>query len=255
MGRQRERSRKSDVSCEPSATATSTLGTSLLTGPSTPRIPFINNPLDSLPSSACSVSSHLCSPGTGNHQMYLQWFTGSEKARGSGTKYTTIFDKLWAGANWQQTCDDPTLLLTNLVRRSGCPHRTSYCVYPVRSSLPDTWPLRHPEADQPSHVSIQTTPSIQDSSHLPRLTSQTLSLSIHTAWPDHGNPSPADSGGWSGLRGQNHLGFPTPWWSAGIPRRLGGVWTGGEVMDSQRRHPGSSSNGRIPLELLQSPST
>ncbi len=54
--------------------------------------------------------------------------------------------------------------------------------------------------------STQTTPSIQDSSHLPRLTSQTLSLSclsIHRAWPDHGTPSPADSGGWSGLQGQN----------------------------------------------------
>ncbi len=25
-----------------------------------------------------SVSSHLCSPGTGNHQIYLQWITGSE---------------------------------------------------------------------------------------------------------------------------------------------------------------------------------
>ncbi len=48
------------------------------------------------------------------------------------------------------------------------------------------------------------------------------------------NPSPADSGGWSGLRGQNHLGFPTPLWSAGILRRSGGVSTGGEVMDSQR---------------------
>ncbi len=94
--------------------------------------------------------------------------------------------------------------------------------------------------------------------HIPRLTSQTLSLSclsIHRAWPDYGTPSPADSGGWSGLRGQNHLGFPTSWWSAGIPRRLGGVWTGGEVMDSQRRHPGSSSNGGIPLELPQSPKT
>ncbi len=34
MGRRRERSRKSDVSCEPSATATSTLETSLLAGPS-----------------------------------------------------------------------------------------------------------------------------------------------------------------------------------------------------------------------------
>ncbi len=66
---------------------------------------------------------------------------------------------------------------------------------------------------------------MQDSSHLPRLTSQNLSLSclsIHRAWPDHGTPSPADSGGWSGLRGQNHLRFPTPWWLAGIPRRLGG---------------------------------
>ncbi len=52
------------------------------------------------------------------------------------------------------------------------------------------------------------------------------------------NPSPADSGGWSGLRGQNHLGLSTPWWSAGITRRFGGVWTRGEVMDSQRRHPG-----------------
>ncbi len=93
-GRRRERSRKSDVSCEPSATATSTLGTSLLAGLSTPRIPFVNNPLDSLPSSACSVSCHLCSPGTGNNQMYLQWITGSERARGSGMKHTTIFDKL-----------------------------------------------------------------------------------------------------------------------------------------------------------------
>ncbi len=79
MGRRRERSRKSDVSCEPSAAATSTLGTSLLAGPSTPRIPFVNNPLGSLLSSACSVSSHLCSLGTGNHQMYLQWITGSER--------------------------------------------------------------------------------------------------------------------------------------------------------------------------------
>ncbi len=31
-----------------------------------------------------------------------------------------------------------TLLLTSLVRRSGCTHGTSDCVYPVRSSLPDT---------------------------------------------------------------------------------------------------------------------
>ncbi len=99
MGRRREISRKSDVSYEPSATATSSLGTSLLAGQSTPRIPFVNNPLDSLPSSACSVSSHLCSPGAGNHQMYLQWITGSERARGSGTKHTTMFDKLWADAN------------------------------------------------------------------------------------------------------------------------------------------------------------
>ncbi len=71
-GRRRERSRKLVVSCEPSATATSTLGTSLLAGPSTPRTPFVNKPLDSLPSSVCLVSSHLCSPGMGNHQMYLQ---------------------------------------------------------------------------------------------------------------------------------------------------------------------------------------
>ncbi len=76
--------------------------------------------------------------GTGNHQMYLQWITGSERARGSGTKHTTIFDKLCAGANWQQTFNDLILLLTNLVRRSGCPHGTSDCVYSVRSSLPDT---------------------------------------------------------------------------------------------------------------------
>ncbi len=37
-----------------------------------PELPFVNNPLDSLPSSACSVSTHLCSPGMRNHQMYLQ---------------------------------------------------------------------------------------------------------------------------------------------------------------------------------------
>ncbi len=72
-GRWRERSRKSDVSCEPSATATSTLGTSygqaqIDSGPSTIRLSF----------------------------------------------------------------------LTNLVRRSGCPHGTSDCIYPVRSLLPDT---------------------------------------------------------------------------------------------------------------------
>ncbi len=97
-GRRRERSRKSVVSCEPSAMAASTLGTSLLAGPSTLRSPFVNNPLDSLPSSACSVSSHLCSPGRENDQMYLQWITGSESARGSGKKHTTIFE-LWAGAN------------------------------------------------------------------------------------------------------------------------------------------------------------
>ncbi len=104
---------------------------------------------------------------------------------------------------------------------------------------------------------VMSQSSIKESSHFPRLTSETLSLSclsIHRAWPDYGTPSPAVSGGWSGLRGQNHLGFPTPWWSAGIPRRLGGVWTGGEVMDSQRRHPGSSSNGGIPVKLPQSPS-
>ncbi len=65
-------SRKLVVSCEPSAMPTSTLGTSLLAGPSTPRTRFVNKPLDSLPSSACSISSHLCSPGTGNYQMYLQ---------------------------------------------------------------------------------------------------------------------------------------------------------------------------------------
>ncbi len=66
-----------------------------------PRIPFINNPLNSLPSSACSVSRHICSPGTWNYQMNLQWITGSERAKGSWTKHTTIFDELWAGANWQ----------------------------------------------------------------------------------------------------------------------------------------------------------
>ncbi len=38
MGRRRERFKKLDVSCEPSATATSTLGTSSLAGPSTLRI-------------------------------------------------------------------------------------------------------------------------------------------------------------------------------------------------------------------------
>ncbi len=77
------------------------------------------------------------------------------------------------------------------------------------------WPLHHPKADQRGHLPAKPTSTIQKSLHIPCLTPQTLPLScflLHRAWLDHGNPSPADPGGWSHLRGQSDPGFPTSWW-------------------------------------------
>ncbi len=77
------------------------------------------------------------------------------------------------------------------------------------------WPLHHPKADQPGHLPAKPNSTIQNSLHIPCLTPQTLLLScfsLHRAWLDHGNPSPADPGEWSHLRGQSDPGFPTSWW-------------------------------------------
>ncbi len=114
MGRRRERSRKSDVSYEPSATATSNLGTSLLTGPSTPRIPFVNNPLDSLPSSACSVSSHLFS------QSFCLASLRSRKAFVSEKNKKTKSFLLWGGRKQQgRGFEQP---VTSELTSAQCPH-------------------------------------------------------------------------------------------------------------------------------------
>ncbi len=182
MGRRRERFKKLDVSCEPSAMTTSTLGTSSLAGPSTLRIPSGNHLLDSIPSSAYSGTSHPCSPGMGSHRMFLRWTTGSERARGSGTKHTITFNELYAGARWQQTFEVRCSIICSQIH----------------------WILHHPKADQPGHLPAKPTSTIQNSLHIPCLTSQTLPLfcfSLHRAWLDHGNPSPADPGEWSHLRG------------------------------------------------------
>ncbi len=58
--------------------AARTLGTSFLAGPSTPRIPCVRAQLDSLPSSAYSVSSLPCFHGQGNHLTSPWSITGSE---------------------------------------------------------------------------------------------------------------------------------------------------------------------------------
>ncbi len=104
--------------------------------------------------------------------------------------------------------------------------------HPITPALQESrsqirWPLHHPKADQPGHLPAKPTSTIQNSLHIPRLTPQTLPLScfsLHRAWLDCGNPSPADPGGWSHLRGQSDPGFPS-WWKAGIPRRLGRIWS------------------------------
>ncbi len=122
----------------PSAMAARTLGTSSLAGPSTPRIPYIRARLDSLPSSAYSVSSHPCFHGQGNHQTSPRSTTGSERARESGTQLTISYSRQCADRGWQRTSDDQPAPNTNLGKRSGCPHETSSCACLAGSSVPDS---------------------------------------------------------------------------------------------------------------------
>ncbi len=138
MGRPSTRSRTWDASCEPSAMAARTLGTSSLAGPSRPRIPCVRARLDSLPSSAYSVSSLPCFHGQGNHQTSPRSTTGSERARESGTQLTISYSRQCADKGWQWTSDDQPVPNTNLGKRSGCPHKTSSCACLAGSSVPDS---------------------------------------------------------------------------------------------------------------------
>ncbi len=54
--------------------------------------------------------------------------------RESGTPLTINYSGKCAGARWQQTFEDPKLLITNLDRRSGCQQETSVCSCPAGSS-------------------------------------------------------------------------------------------------------------------------
>ncbi len=132
------RSRTWDTSCEPSAMAARTLGTSSLAGPSTPRIPYVRARLDSLPSSAYLVSSLPCFHGQGKHQTFPRSTTGSERARESGTLLTISYSRQCADRGWQRTFDDQPVPNTNLGKRSGCPHETSSCACLAGSSVPDS---------------------------------------------------------------------------------------------------------------------
>ncbi len=70
MGRRRGRSRKLGASSKPSAMATRTRGTSSRARLSMRRTLFASLALDSLPSSAYSVTSLLYYPGPENHPMF-----------------------------------------------------------------------------------------------------------------------------------------------------------------------------------------
>ncbi len=135
MGRPSARSRTWDVR---TPMAARTLGTSSLAGPSTPRILFVRARLDSLPSSAYSVSSLPCFHGPGNHQTSPRSTTGSERARESGTLLTISYSRQCADRRWQRTSDDQPVPNTNLGKKSGCPHETSSCACLAGSSVPDS---------------------------------------------------------------------------------------------------------------------
>ncbi len=57
-----------------------------------------------------------------------------------------------------------------------------------------------------------------------------LLFSLHRAWLDHGNPSPADPGGWSHLRGQSDPGFRCRGGKLNT-RRMGRVWPEEKIVD------------------------
>ncbi len=163
--------------------ATRTLGTSSWAGPRTRRTLFVSPPRDSLHSSAYSVTSPLSSHGLDSRLMFHLLTTGSERARGSGTQLTTRFRGLYAGEGWQPTWDAPLLHPINLVRRFGCQPGTSECACPARSLVPDT--LAPSLSDQSNHLPTQITSSIQNSLHLPCVTSPTTPFSnfcLYRAW-------------------------------------------------------------------------
>ncbi len=101
--------RKLGASYEPSATATRTLGSSLLVGPSMLRIPCVNLPLDSLPSNAYSVTNHRYSPGLESCQKYPvdYWFRQNER--------------VWDDAHHQLQCAVRRHKMTADLRRSEAP--------------------------------------------------------------------------------------------------------------------------------------
>ncbi len=203
-----------NLSCEPSATATSTLGTSSLAGPSTLRIPSGNHLLDSLPSSSVLGYQPPMFPWDGEPSDVSAvdyWFRESER--------------VWDEAHHHLQRALRRSKMTADLRRSDAPSyqpgqkvwlstRENRLHLPCKELAPQIrWPLHHPKADQPGHLPAKPTSTIQNSLHNPCLTPQTLPLSclsLHRAWLDHGNPSPADPGGWSHL--QSDPGFPTSWW-------------------------------------------
>lgn len=125
-----------EIICLPSDTATRTLGTSSWLGQNKLRTPCINQPLDSLLSSACSVTSHHCSHSPGNHAMFQQWITGLERVRESGTH--NISSRGQCAARRVMLMPLWTKALTYPTRRYVSAQRTSSYACPAETSIQDT---------------------------------------------------------------------------------------------------------------------
>ncbi len=175
--------------------AARTLGTSFLAGLSTPRIPCVRARLDSLPSSAYSVSSLPCFHGQGNHPTSPRSITGSERARESGMQHTISCSRQCPDKGWQRTSDDQPVPNTNLGKGSGCPHGTSSCACLAGSSVPDSLAPSPFWNGSTQSLTNYSYPTLQDSRYLPCVITQTLlSFCFPRAWPDRRAPSPSHPG-------------------------------------------------------------
>ncbi len=93
-----------------------------------------------------------------------------------------------------------------------------YSGHQTAPALPETqsqicWPLHHPGTDQSCHLQTPTPSSIQDSPHIPCISTETLlSFCFPRAWPDRGTPSPSNRRRRSYLQGKGDPGIPAPWW-------------------------------------------